>query len=483
MTTNKTIPVFGAVDKDNNYTTALIACKGEHYTCPICYEPVTVAEGNIRQKYLRHKYKRDKGCSVYDAPTVEHSNTIQQIINKEIVRKKLASRPLHVKQYCKNKPGCCLGDTRLLFDDLLTDFTNDGVYLISEQLFEGQGLICYNTLECVPELEVLSECVKCVENRLLFRETVGDNECITQCDIIQNNNSINQFNVWDKFGKKFCLAFERIHFDLIDNHYRAETLPWIYKLKPKGNLKIDMNIDRRHYDETDTIEDRIASYNYPPINLENCNIILVKDCNYFNDDWIRWIINNQPVRDGIKDIFIKKPRFAPIVPVLLKKTEKVTYDDSSSDEDESPIPIIIEKPQMITLSKSFLNHISSSLADADNWEFVPVKLPFKFKDEAKKIFNGSGSRNLSYDPTTKWSVTRGNLRHFDVIPLRYLTKQEYDIIHHVLIEPFNPKGYTTVRFRLLGELETKKKYSRNKFILDVIDTKYYNDDYVYEWLV
>lgn len=462
-TVNKTIPVFGAVDKDNNYTTAVIACKGENYTCPICYDDVIVCDGKIRQKYLRHKNKRDKGCSVYDAPTLEHSNTIQQIINKDTVKRKLARSPLHVKQYCKNKEGCCLGETRLLSDVLLTDFTSDGFYIISEQLFEGQGLICYSTLEGVPELEVLSECVKCVENRLLFRETVGDNECITQCDIIPSNPAINQFKVWEKFGKKFCLAFERIHFDLIGNHYRAETLPWIYKLKPKGNLKIDMNIDRRHYDETDTVEDRIASYTYPPINLENCSIILVKDCNYFNDDWVRWIINNRPVRDAI--------RFATRFGV---KTTPTHPEDASSAHAERRVAPVIPTPT----PKIFTERTSE-------WDFVQVPLPFKLKDEAKKIFNAAGVCNLSFDPTTKWSVTRGNLKHFDIIQVRVLSKPEYDIIQHLLREHFNPVGYTTIRFRLLGELTATKKYShyKNKFILQVTDKRYYDDNYIYDLLV
>ena len=474
MTTDKkTIPIFGAVDEDDNYTNVLAATKGNKYTCPICIKPVLVADGPIRAKYLRHKYKRDNGCTVYDAPTIYHSNTIQQRINREAVNRKLSILPLHVKQYCKNKEGCCLGnshrllaigETRLISDVVLTEFTTDGFLIYSSELFAGSGSICFDTAENIAELELLNECLHCVENRLLFRETVGDLECITECAIISPGGAIDQFKVWDKFGKKFCLGFEKVHFDLIDGHYRAETLPWIYKLKPKGNLKIDQNIDRRHYDETETVEDRITSYTYPPILLENCSIILMKDCNYFNDHWVRWIINNQPVRDAIK--IFKKIKYAPVaglmpglMPALKPGLTPVLM----------PAPVPKPAPKIV----------------ASNWDFVAVNLPYKFKDDAKKIFNADGIYNLTFNPTTKWSATCGNLRHFDVIQVRPLSKSEFDILQDVLVEKFNPRGYTTVRFKLLMNLPTKKIYShfKNKFTLQVTDNKYYNNDYIYDLLV
>jgi hypothetical protein len=487
--TNKTIPLFGAVCvSTGKYLAPQLVTKKEKYTCPICNDLVVLAEGPVRRRYIRHQYKRSKECTVYTEPSVTAINTINTKYSRDDTELKLVRYPVQVRLLCKHRRSCLSDNTipdrpnHLLQEVTLSkeDFVREGDTIISDKLFSGIGNICYNTPVQFEYIEVTTECPCCCENRALFEQTVQDQEYITQCPGVLPTD-LPKFKFWTINNVGYCIAFEKKHFDKIEGVYRADLLPLVDKLKPKGTLKIDLNIDRRHYDPTETSVERATSYVYDPVLLENATVILVKDLNYYSNDWVRLVIRNRTIMPSIRHqngMPYKKPVVCSIpTPVPL----------------EALSPVGIVAPKKILTPEGSVSRPTPNITAlpprpylewATNWKQVDISLPFRLKNQAKQIFNVDGFYNLFFNGDTKiWSVNIGNKVHFDVINIRVLTVEEYEKVKTIVLEPYNTKGYTTVRLKLLPFVTTTKITDRDsRFVLLIDNPLYYTDDFIYTLL-
>lgn len=145
------------------------------------------------------------------------------------------------------------------------------------------------------------ECDVCAENRVLFQQVVADKEYLEPVGSWGDVKSaiFSSFHL-KRFDNNImaCLGFDRPHFDefiipcIFDdgwrgekNYRRHELIKYFNNRIVWGNLKIDRNFNRSHFDENTTLEERRDSYNFEPYTLKKHPVRLVLDPNYFSNEY------------------------------------------------------------------------------------------------------------------------------------------------------------------------------------------------------